>query len=187
MDREESSPGAAVNNRTRLDYGRQRRAHRPLLPRRSHRTRWPLMGRIWMKNYPGLMRELARAQGRFSLLRESFKAPSGTNGDTRAPFAFRRGLFPPPLPSVSSLPVCLSVCRSTIRIRSIIKRLIIRLIAPGFSSATLGTVDFRRPNWNNLIYSDPTHSSSHCVPARVHIPSLNIYNANVNRFVRPIM
>lgn len=42
------------------------------------------MGRIWMKNYLGLMRTLARAHDRFSLLREFLC--QGTNA-IPAPFA----------------------------------------------------------------------------------------------------
>lgn len=114
------------------------------------------------------MRGLARAHGRFSLLRESFKAPPGTNGDTRArpllsDAVFFRYLY---RPFRFCLPVCLP--RSPIPIRSIIKRLIIGLIAPGVSSGTLGTVDFRRPDRNNLIYGGRVLAPPR-VPPHVHI------------------
>lgn len=66
-----------VNNWTRLDYGRHGRIGRFSLGGRIERGR-PLMGRIWMKNYLGLMRAPVF---RYYL---GFKVPLGASRPTNA-------------------------------------------------------------------------------------------------------
>jgi len=110
------------------------------------------MGRIWMKNYPGLMRGLARAAV-FRYYAGSFTAPPGTDSDALCSYARSSSApFHPCSPCFVCDDRLFAVCPSAAEsccVRSIIKRLIIGLIAP---SITGGTVDFRRPDRNNLIY-----------------------------------
>lgn len=114
------------------------------------------MGRIWMKNYLGLMRTLARAHDRFSLLRRALRLCREL---TRYPRPLLRGCSLPFSLFLFSLRFSSFYLSAspTGQIRSIIKRLIIALIVPGVSNGTAGTVDFRCPNRNNLIYDK--HSS----------------------------
>lgn len=125
-------------------------------------------------NGPDMDEKLSRLNARagtsarpFFVITRSFKAlPGRPTRDTRAP-CFGAAFLPTSLSLslfLSPLSFNLSVS-PTVQIRSIIKRLIIGLIVLGVSNGTVGTVDFRRPDRNNLIYGE--HSS----PRRAAAPT----------------
>lgn len=121
-------------------------------------------------NGPDMDEKLSRLNARagtsarpFFVITRSFKALPGR------PTRYSRPLLRGCLPSYLSLflsPLSFNLSVSpTVQIRSIIKRLIIGLIVLGVSNGTVGTVDFRRPDRNNLIYGE--HSS----PRRAAAPT----------------